>query len=254
MPIARIPVRSRCCRPHSTASLTARNTVSQLVLNTPATSFQLMRLAQHARNHAYVVVIGLLPLAHGTVSTVTPQRGQSTRRIAYAQNTSSPHIGTNWKNRTVMRPAAVALRAGRFAPRPRSDADDQAWDTFGLEPNARIHEPLVLLHVVEQCLELHLAVVAPWSLVGVVTLSSQLARRDASTSPRPSHNTRPLAVMTALSGCHLRRGQERPQKSRGPRRSLVSSTVSLPPNGILSPTNSSEDPCFLCADRTRGWG
>ncbi len=81
-PIARIPVRSRFARPQATARLAARKTVSHFVWNDAATCVQLIRFAQPARNHAYAVVIGLLPSAHGTRSRVTPHRRQSTRRIA----------------------------------------------------------------------------------------------------------------------------------------------------------------------------
>src|SRR5665647_863196 len=52
VPIAVIPLRSRCSSPHATAIFTERKTLSQLVLNAPATSFQLNRLAQVARNQA----------------------------------------------------------------------------------------------------------------------------------------------------------------------------------------------------------
>ncbi len=58
-----------------------------LVLKVSATSFQLIRLAQFARNWAYVVVVGLLPLAHGTVLSVhAASRGSS--RAAWRTRTS----------------------------------------------------------------------------------------------------------------------------------------------------------------------
>jgi hypothetical protein len=41
-----------CLRPHCTAASTARNTVGQLVPKIRATSLQLNRLAQRAKNHA----------------------------------------------------------------------------------------------------------------------------------------------------------------------------------------------------------
>src|SRR5579862_7944947 len=57
-----------------------RYTLFQLVPNAWATSCQDSRLAHVARNHIYIVVRRCLPSAHGTCSTLTPQRGQSTRR------------------------------------------------------------------------------------------------------------------------------------------------------------------------------
>ena len=99
MPIARTPSRSRCSRPQLTAIATDRNMRSHDVWNASATSDQLIRFAQRARNQAYVVVAWCLPLPQGTDSTTTPHAWQSTRRMAYTKNTAIPHSGTNSKRR-----------------------------------------------------------------------------------------------------------------------------------------------------------
>jgi hypothetical protein len=80
-PIELIPSRVRCLRPHATAAYTARKTLSHDVLNASAVSFQLSRFAQRARNQAKDFVMGLLPWAQGTLSTLTPQFEQFTRLI-----------------------------------------------------------------------------------------------------------------------------------------------------------------------------
>jgi hypothetical protein len=87
--------RSRCSKPHVTAISTERYTRPHDVWNTSATSDQLNRFAQFARNQAYVVVAFRLPLPHGTASTTMPQSAQSTRRIAYTKYTAMPQIGMN---------------------------------------------------------------------------------------------------------------------------------------------------------------
>ncbi|MFT5732566.1 MAG: hypothetical protein ACI8WY_001231 [Planctomycetota bacterium] len=51
------------------------------MLNASAVSFQLSRFAQRARNQAKDFVMGLLPWAQGTLSTLTPQFEQFTRLI-----------------------------------------------------------------------------------------------------------------------------------------------------------------------------
>ena len=59
--------------------LNATENVFQLVRNALLTSVQLILFAQSAKNHLYLLVNWLFPLAHGTVSTVIPQHGHSTR-------------------------------------------------------------------------------------------------------------------------------------------------------------------------------
>jgi len=56
--------------------------VSQLVRKRFAVSCQDSTFAQLARNQTNAWVAWVLPAAQGTISTVTPQRRQSTRRIA----------------------------------------------------------------------------------------------------------------------------------------------------------------------------
>ena len=58
------------------------------------------RRAQTARNHENAPVMGDLPCAHGTISTVGPHVGQFTRRMAYTRYTGKPHSGTK-RNRRV---------------------------------------------------------------------------------------------------------------------------------------------------------
>src|SRR5438445_11522003 len=103
MPIAAIVPHFRCTTPHKTACRTDRNTLCQLVWNTVATSCQASRFAQAARNQRYVVVKRHRPLPHGTRSTLTPHRRQSTRRMRHTKYTASPHKGTNSKRRGASR-------------------------------------------------------------------------------------------------------------------------------------------------------
>ncbi len=72
----------RCASPQRTACSTQRKTVSQVEWKRLATSRHDSTFAQLARNQASAWVVCILPAAHGTASTVTPQRRQSTRRMA----------------------------------------------------------------------------------------------------------------------------------------------------------------------------
>jgi hypothetical protein len=81
MPTAVSPLRSRRASPRSTACPAARRTLSQDVRKADATSLQFSCLARVARSQRWVVVRWLLPTHYGTISTVTPHRRQSTRRI-----------------------------------------------------------------------------------------------------------------------------------------------------------------------------
>ena len=78
----RMPSRLRCSNPQRTACATAPKTTSQLVRKRRAVSLHDSTLAQLAKNQVYACVVGDLPDAQGTISTVTPHRRQSTRRIA----------------------------------------------------------------------------------------------------------------------------------------------------------------------------
>src|ERR1019366_5626908 len=92
-----MPSRLRCSRPQRTACSTQRKTVSQLERNRRAHSIQESTRAQLEMNHTNAWVACVLPDAHGTSSTTTPQRKQSTRRIAYTSDTAKPQNGTNVK-------------------------------------------------------------------------------------------------------------------------------------------------------------
>jgi hypothetical protein len=50
-------------------------------------------------NQTNACVECVLPAAHGTISTVTPQRPQLTRRMLYTKNTAMPHSGTKVNRR-----------------------------------------------------------------------------------------------------------------------------------------------------------
>jgi hypothetical protein len=63
-----------------------------------AASFHERRRSQRARKSIYALVKVRLPSPQGTSSTVTtPQRRQSTRRIAYSKKTKNPYRGMNSK-------------------------------------------------------------------------------------------------------------------------------------------------------------
>src|SRR5215472_15867002 len=91
----------QCSSPQVTTCSTASNTLSQEVRKHSAVSFHERRRAQRARKSIYAFVKVRLPSPQGTSSTATtPQRRQSTRRIAYSRKTKNPHRGVNSKRRS----------------------------------------------------------------------------------------------------------------------------------------------------------
>src|SRR5207248_1882527 len=121
-----------CIHPQITAYFTASNTLCQLVPNTRAVSCQLNRRAHSARNHWYVWVCLCFPRHQGTASTVTPHRGQSTRRRAYRKYTAIPHSGTNSNCRSGTR-----SYPGPFRPQPEHVARPFARARISISTDGR---------------------------------------------------------------------------------------------------------------------
>ena len=157
-----------------------------------------------------------LPLPQGTDSTTTPHLGQSTRRMAYTQNTAIPHRGdeleTPRHKRVVTGSRAGASRAYRPRVAPGSKLHVQR-DPPPLFTQVRrsVDEGLVLPDPVEDSLQLH--------PVGGHGVDGFFARHIVPQTP-----------------------QDAPPPTRPPLRGL--------PQAVKSPTDSAEEPENL--DATRG--
>jgi hypothetical protein len=91
MPIASIPVKSRCRRLPQTAIFTASYTVLQLAPKTNSVSRQLNRLAPPGKNHWKLWVVRSLPRAHRNCFQCTPRFPQISASSVLLPNPRAEH-------------------------------------------------------------------------------------------------------------------------------------------------------------------